>query len=197
MARALQTLVLTRGATAEPIFSSIEEWLGHNTVDYYRVLAVTGAGGWHPDRDAHLWVKFCLLAHHMQAQTVQRRLDEAATLGTQIEDLLQRLGLPERAFDPLFDAARNMAIRRPGYVTRSGVEERTASRDLKTLVDTGLLEPHGNTRGRYYVASTELRSVARDSRSRRSPLEDPYPWLTDHIRAQASALSASPVGGID
>jgi fido (protein-threonine AMPylation protein) len=31
MARALQTLVLSRGGIAEPAFSSIEEWLGHNT----------------------------------------------------------------------------------------------------------------------------------------------------------------------
>jgi Fic/DOC family len=39
MARALQTLVLSRGGIGEPAFSSIEEWLGSNTDDYYRVLA--------------------------------------------------------------------------------------------------------------------------------------------------------------
>src|SRR5262245_15025656 len=41
MARALQTLVLSRQAIVEPAFSSIEEWLGHNTDDYYRVLMAT------------------------------------------------------------------------------------------------------------------------------------------------------------
>src|SRR3984957_13671085 len=35
MARALATLVLTRSDIGEPEFSSIEEWLGANTEDYY------------------------------------------------------------------------------------------------------------------------------------------------------------------
>ena len=81
MARALQTLVLSRGGIGEPAFSSIEEWLGGNTEDYYRVLAATGAGAWHPERSAALWVKFNLRAHHIQAQTVRRRYREAGKLG--------------------------------------------------------------------------------------------------------------------
>lgn len=56
MARALQTLVLSREAIVEPTFSSIEEWLGHNADDYYNVLAVTGRGRWQPDGSAHLWI---------------------------------------------------------------------------------------------------------------------------------------------
>ena len=35
MARALATLVLSRSDIGEPEFSSIEEWLGANTEDYY------------------------------------------------------------------------------------------------------------------------------------------------------------------
>jgi Fic family protein len=80
MAKALQTLVLSREAIVEPAFSSIEEWLGHNTDDRYRVLAATGAGIWHPDHDASLWVSFNLRAHHMQAQTVAQRVNEASTI---------------------------------------------------------------------------------------------------------------------
>ncbi len=52
MARALQTLVLASDRVLEPTFSSIEEWLGSNTTDYYAVLASTGRGAWHPDNDA-------------------------------------------------------------------------------------------------------------------------------------------------
>jgi Fic family protein len=77
MARALQTLVISRQGLAEPAFSSIEEWLGSNTTDYYRVLAFTGAGRWQPERDATTWVEFNLRAHHMQAQTLRRRFHEA------------------------------------------------------------------------------------------------------------------------
>lgn len=72
MARALQTLVLAQDQVLEPPFSSIEEWLGHNTDDYYRLLAATVGGSWQPEREAHLWVKFNLRAHHMQAPTLCR-----------------------------------------------------------------------------------------------------------------------------
>ncbi|CAN5421612.1 hypothetical protein BH23ACT6_BH23ACT6_09350 [soil metagenome] len=80
MARALQTLVLAQDQVLEPTFSSIEEWLGHNTDDYYRVLAATGGGTWQPHGSTHLWVKFNLRAQHMQAQTQQRRSAEAETM---------------------------------------------------------------------------------------------------------------------
>ena len=188
MARALQTMVLAKSGIPEPIFSSIEEWLGHNTGDYYRILALTGAGAWHPERDPHLWVKFCLRAHHMQGQTMERRLHEATMLGGEIEGLLEAHGIPGRAFDPLFDAALGVRVRRSSYVRRSGIEERTASRDLKALVDVGLLAAEGNTRGRFYLASGALRRLASESRRRRAQLEDPYPWLVERIRADLSRL---------
>lgn len=191
MARAVQTMVLAQSGIPEPIFSSIEEWLGHNTSDYYRILALTGAGSWHPERDAHLWVKFCLRAHHMQAQTMQRRLHEAAVLGGEVEDLLDAHRLPARAFDPLFDAALGVRVRRSSYVKRSQIEERTASRDLKALVDAGLLLAEGNTKGRFYLASGPVRGLASESRRRRAQLDDPYPWLVDRIRSDLSHLQSS------
>src|SRR5207245_1271158 len=42
LARALATLVLTRNDIGEPEFSSIEEWLGVNTDEYYAALDQTG-----------------------------------------------------------------------------------------------------------------------------------------------------------
>jgi Fic family protein len=84
MARALQTMVLAQDQVVEPTFSSIEEWLGNNTQDYYDVLAATGCGSWQPGNDATLWVKFNLRAHHMQAQTMRRRFNEAETSGASL-----------------------------------------------------------------------------------------------------------------
>ena len=75
MARALQTLVISQHAIVEPQFSSIEEWLGHNTDDYYQALALAGKGSWQARDDAHLWLSFNLRAHHIQAQTVARGKD--------------------------------------------------------------------------------------------------------------------------
>ena len=73
MARALQTLVLSRDGTVSPVFSSIEEWLGRNTQAYYDILAQIGQGAWHPERDAHPWIQFCLTAHFQQAHTLVKR----------------------------------------------------------------------------------------------------------------------------
>jgi hypothetical protein len=53
-----------------------------NTVDYYRVLQKVGRGRWTPSGDALPWVRFCLRAHHLQAQQVQRRLKDAGQVWT-------------------------------------------------------------------------------------------------------------------
>lgn len=182
MARALQTMVLAQDQVIEPTFASIEEWLGHNTADYYRILAVTGEGSWHPENDAHLWVKFNLRAHHMQAQTLQRRFDEAEQLWLRLDDLVSVYGLPERAADPLFDALLGFRVTRPTYVKRADLEVRTATRDLGRLVESGLLVPHGQTRGRFYLAGDELSQVHATVRGGRPALFDPYPSLVEEIR---------------
>ncbi|MCK0117554.1 Fic family protein [Isoptericola sp. S6320L] len=185
MARALQTLVLAQDRVLEPTFSSIEEWLGKNTDDYYRVLAVTGAGAWNPQNDAGLWIKFILRAHHMQAQTLQRRFDEADRTWVALDDFIERFGLQARVADALFDAVRGLRVVRPTYVKQSGVEEQTASRDLRGLVSAGLLEAHGQTRGRYYTASGALRELGAEIRADRPALADPYPWLIGELRRRA------------
>lgn len=185
MARVLQTLVLAQDAVLEPTFSSIEEWLGANTADYYAVLAATGRGAWNPQNDAHSWVKFCLRAHHMQAQTVQRRFDEASRLWVELDRVVEEHRLHERVTDVLFDAARGLRVQRSTYLKRVELEQRTATRDLSALVDAGLLRAVGQTRGRYYLAGEPLASVYQRVRSKRLPLVDPYPTLMAEVRRAA------------
>lgn len=177
MGRALQTLVLSRETIVEPAFSSVEEWLGQNTEDYYRVLAVTGLGSWHPERDAHLWVRFNLRAHRMQAQTVARRVEEAAAIWGELDELVAAHELADRVTDLLYEAVLGYRVRRSGYVKQTGIEQRTATRDLTRMVQAGLLRPHGATKGRHYVAGDPLRDLRRRCRDRRRFVEDPYPWL--------------------
>jgi Fic family protein len=188
MARALQTLVLSRGGIGEPAFSSIEEWLGSNTEDYYRVLAATGAGAWHPERSAALWVKFNLRAHHIQAQTVRRRYHEAGKLWQAFDKLIEEFGLAERVADELFDASLGFRIRRSTYVRRAGIEERTATRDLARLTELNLLRPVGETKGRHYVMGDRLVELVQKSLSTREPLVDPYPWMRERLAAVATAI---------
>lgn len=177
MARALATLVLTRSDIGEPEFCSIEEWLGANTEDYYSVLAHTGHGSWRPRPDAHLWLTFNLRAHHMQAQTVARRIDEARQTWGELGALTQKHGLHERTMDAMFDAVLGYRVRRGGYMKHVGVTEQTATRDLAALASANVFVAQGYGRGRHYVAGEPLQAIRDRRRAARKPLRDPYPWM--------------------
>ena len=173
MARALQTLVLAREGVVHPLFSSIEEWLGRNTQDYYNVLAAVGEGAWNPANDALPWVRFCLKAHYQQANTMIRRHEEYEALFSSIESLVERLKLNERMTVPLFNAALGMRVTNARYQRETEESSHVAGRDLKALADLALLVPHGEKRGRYYTAGKEL-GEARQAARRSRTVQDPY-----------------------
>lgn len=180
MARCLQSLVLAADGTLAPVFMSIEEYLGRNTDAYYAVLAEVGAGIWQPSRSARPWIRFALTAHLRQARTLQRRVRESERLWMEIERLTS--GRPERVIPILFDAAMGFRVRNTTYravVAQVGDEitEQTASRDLRHLVEAGLLVAHGEKRGRYYRASTALADVRQAVVRARDPRDDidPFP----------------------
>jgi DNA-binding transcriptional ArsR family regulator len=54
------------------------------------------------------------------------------------------------------------------------VDEALASRDLKALVEAGLLEAIGERRGRHYVASETVKAMELAIRLERKPLDDPF-----------------------
>jgi Fic family protein len=173
MARALQTLVIAQDGMLNPVFCSIEEWLGANTQEYYDVLAEVGKGKWSPENNALPWVRFCLRAHYQQAATVLRRNEEYGTIYSKIFSIVRREKLPERADFALFDACLGSRMTNSRYRADADISEFLASRDLKRMADLGLLEPKGANRGRYYTAGPELLEIRRSSRtSRRSA--DPY-----------------------
>lgn len=173
MARCLQTLVLARTGTLAAPFSSIEEYLGRNTRAYYDVLARVGEGRWSPARDTRPWIELCLTAHYRQATTLLQRTREIQALWDLLEIESQRRGLPERTLYALSDAAQGLRVRNATYRPIAEISEGLATRDLKVLVEQGLLVPSGEKRGRFYVASELLsRLRARTRETRR--LEDPY-----------------------
>lgn len=176
MARALQTMVLTQAGIGAPELSSIEEWLGAHTEDYYRVLAASSTGTWSPGHDTSLWVSFILRAHHLQAQTVRDRIAQTATVWEMLDDRARQCGLADRALDVLYSAVLGMRVRRSSYVREAEIDERTASRDLKAMVDAGLLAPVGHTRGRHYIVGPSLRDIAA-VRRRQGEMTDPHPGL--------------------
>jgi Fic family protein len=179
MARALQSLVLIRGqVAAAPEFCSIEEYLGANEQAYYDVLKEVGAGAWHPHRDATAWVRFCLTAHYRQTLTVLRRAREAQRFWLVAEREVEKSKLPERCTVPIAHAVSGFALRNATYRGFEDVSEAIASRDLKMLVDRGVLQPHGEKRGRYYTPVARLREehvqIKKAIRSQIRVDEDPY-----------------------
>ncbi|MGI8869303.1 MAG: Fic family protein [Mycobacteriales bacterium] len=182
MARALQTMVLAQDHLVEPTFSSIEEWLGSNTQEYYDVLAAVGQGSWQPSNNASLWLKFSLRAHHMQAQTLRRRFADAERQWEHIDTIVGENSLPERLGAALFDALLGLRVTRPSYLKHADVDERTATRDLVRVADLGLLAAKGERRGRHYLAGEPLTAIREELRRGRAPLSDPYPTLAEEIR---------------
>ncbi len=168
MARILQTLILAREGILDPRFCSIEEYLGRNTQDYYDVLSRVGGGSWHPEIDARPWVEFCLIAHFNQATTLLRRTRETERVWNDLEILIKRLGLPDRVIFALSDAAFGYRVRNSSYRGAADINESLASRDLKILVDAGLLQSDGEKRGRFYVASETIREIRKRNREARS-----------------------------
>ncbi len=182
MARCLQTLVLAREKILSPEFNSIEEHLGRNTEAYYNVLAEVGQGRWHPEHDARPWIQFCLTAHFRQARTLVRRVQETERLWEELLRLVGQAGVPERSVGALMDAAfgfrlRNATYRRAVlYTEGEEMQEQTASRDLKALVEADLLLAQGEKRGRIYLAAPAVRGVLAGIRADRPPAsaDDPF-----------------------
>lgn len=159
MARCLQTLVLGRDGILEPEFSSIEEYLGRNTQDYYNVLAEVGGGSWHPKNSTRAWIQFNLTAHFRQATTLVMRTRVMDRLWQELELVLSRHGLPERLLYAVADGAIGYRVRNASYRNLAELNDAMASRDLKAAVDAGLLIPAGERRGRIYVGSPEVKAL--------------------------------------
>ncbi len=165
MARCVQSLVLARDRIVEPVFASIEEYLGAHTQRYYDVLAEVGRGSWNPGRDARPWLRFCLVAHEQQAERLLQRLRDIERLWELCAEQVARRALPDRTIPALVDAARGFRLRNSSYrrliESSEGhtITDHTATRDLKALVEARLLEPRGERRGRVYVAAPELREI--------------------------------------
>jgi Fic family protein len=183
MARCLQTLVLAREQIVAPVLSSIEEYLGRNTPDYYDVLAEVGQGTWSPVRSAMPWVRFCLTAHYRQARTHLRRIEEIEGLWRDCVALSRQHRLNERVTGGLVEAALGLRLRNASYravvEATSGEEitELTASRDLRAMTDAGLLIAIGERRGRHYLGSEALRDIHAAIRASRPPRDELDPFV--------------------
>lgn len=172
-ARCLQTAVLAHEGIQAPIFSSIEEYIGYHQEEYYDVLAEVGGGGWHPNRNSQPWVRFCLTGHYRQAQTHLRRMKEIDRIYEVFIGEVRKHGLPERTALGLLEAAAGLRVRNASYRVAADISGNLASRDLKNLVDAGLLKAEGEKRGRHYIASKQVRAIREKHRLPKGT-DDPF-----------------------
>ncbi len=200
MARALQTMVLAGEGMVSPVFSSVEEYLGKNTNDYYAVLLEVGRGNWQPHNSARPWTRFMLRAHYRQAWTLQRRIHETEQLYDGLSQAIADLGVPVRSIGALADAARGRRLRRSMYAKLveitdgDPISDLSASRDLRALTEAGLLDAAGAGRGRTYHGSQDLRALWAEIRSSRPPRaeDDPYETLAQQPLPGIGTPPASP-----
>ncbi|WP_328435230.1 Fic family protein [Streptomyces sp. NBC_00425] len=174
--RALSTLVFSREALMPSEFSSIEEWLGRgqNTYRYYDMLKDVGGEVWSPQRDAGPWIRFCLGAHHMQAQTAKRRIEFFRDAWLLLVDQMETSGLDERMAFALMPALAGGKVRRTMYQRDADLSSDTAMRDMKAMVRTGWLRSHGQARGRFYTAGPAMDPVKAKMKTITKPLRNPY-----------------------
>lgn len=186
MARCLQTLVLASEGILDPVFSSIEEYLGQNTPAYYQALSAVHDGEWSPGRDTRSWIEFSLTAHYRQAHTLQRRIEQYEALWGRCEEIASRHRLPDRVVGALSDAARGRTLWRSLYVKIAGhttaeeISDMTGTRDLLAMHRAGLLAAIGEKRGRRYRATPDLLAVWKEIRDQRPSIrvENPYEIVT-------------------
>ncbi len=176
MSRALSTLVFAREALMPAVFSSIEEWLGagQNTYAYYNVLAEVGGPVWSPERDTHPWIRFCLRAHHRQAQMAQRRFDSYARVWVSLAEATAREGFDERVVYALMPAVFGGRVRRSVYQHDAELADQTAMRDLRELVRAKWLQPEGNARARHYLPGPAMTPILTEVVRGMPPYTDPY-----------------------
>jgi Fic family protein len=187
MGRCLQTLVLARTGILAPPFSSIEEYLGRNTAEYYRVLSEVGAGAWQPRNSARPWIRFCLTAHYRQATTLLGRMENTGRLWDALESEIGAMGLHERTLFAVADAAIGLRVRNGTYRSAADISAQLASRDLKALADAGLLLTRGEKRGRFYVASPAVQAV-RDRVWVHYPTPDPFENTSPPLQPSLAGL---------
>jgi hypothetical protein len=104
-----------------------------------------------------------------------RRGASRSTTWAELERVAAGRRLPERAVHALYPAGLGLKVRRPVFEVDAEIELGTANRDLRMMVEAGLLVAQGETRGRFYLGTPELRQIRQAVVGERPALRDPYP----------------------
>ena len=101
-----------------------------------------------------------------------------------VDELVEKFKLPARTFYALADTTQGFRLVNARYRTVAEVSQNLASRDLAHLCQLGLLEAHGERRGRFYTASAVTKQIRAAAREPRVPIPDPFDDPTGTGQAQ-------------
>ena len=147
-ARALLTLMLQR---QKPIkYLSIEKVFQGDRDGYFTAIERTLGPKWPETYDATPWIEYVVGKVFTGIEEVVNRFASIQQILDELKSTLFAAGLKERQVDGLWFAGNTGWITRADYIEITGVSGQTASRDLRSLVQLGILSPHGKTRDRVY-----------------------------------------------
>jgi len=155
-ARIVASLVMYRGGLRHPQFTSLEEWWGHHSDEYYAAFACLGPQ-WDESADVTPFVAAHVSAQKRQAEALSLRHGAEQLLWTVLEDIaIHDLGAKPRVVNALWEAFFGREVTNRYYRGLADVPQVTASQDLKQLQTSGLLAPEGGGRSRAYRGTVAL-----------------------------------------
>jgi Fic family protein len=155
-ARIVASLVMYRGCLRHPQFTSLEEWWGQHSDDYYEAFACLGPQ-WDETADVTPFVAAHVSAQKRQAEALSLRHGAEQILWTVLEDIaVHDLGAKPRVVNALWEAFFGREVTNRYYRGLADVPQVTASQDLKQLQTSGLLTPEGGGRSRSYRGTLAL-----------------------------------------
>ena len=157
-ARVFASLAMYRGDFKHPAFTSLEEWWGRNTRDYYAAFECLGPRF---DRDADVtpFIEAHLRAQLDQVVLLALRQRSEGLLWIALENELEDLGLPTRLANALYDSFFGRDVTTRYYRDLIDASPATARNDLQAASAAQLLKPVGETRGRRYTPGGRLMSA--------------------------------------
>lgn len=143
LSRALTTLLMLRCGYEYVPYSSLERVVEENKTRYYVSLRTSQlAMREHPDAFGE-WLIFFLQALRTQKRQLEAKVDVERSM-------LQLSDAQQKVLDAVTSNARMTA---PQLVTKLNIPGRTVRYHLDSLARQGLLEAHGQRRGRFYTRS--------------------------------------------
>lgn len=154
-ARVLASLAMYSGGFRSPTFTSLEEWWGRHTADYYQAFEGLGSV-FEASADVTSFLEAHVGAQLSQIRALDLRERTQRRLWTLIENLLYDRDLPERLANALWDAFFGREVNAGYYRGTVDVSPATATNDLRAAAAAGFIVAEGERRWRRYYADRRL-----------------------------------------